>query len=224
MTSRPWPAILPVRNVRFARPTDQLDDVVRFYREGLGLAELGRFAGHAGYRGVLLGLPGMPYHLEFTQHDHGSPGPAPSRTNLLVLYFDDLTQVEQVASRLATLGHLPVEAENPYWTENGAVTIEDPDHWQVVLMPQPLARAVNAGTMIRLGVPADLPAASDVYRSASLSNAGDRDNLLAQPEYLVLGLKGWPRDAPMSRKNKGRLLALPPGWRPGAATNGKTCS
>jgi len=41
--------------------------------------------------------------------------------------------------------------------------------------------------IIRPAVPADLPAASDVYRSASLSNAGDRDNLLAHPEYLVLG-------------------------------------
>jgi catechol 2,3-dioxygenase-like lactoylglutathione lyase family enzyme len=38
--------------VRIARPTDQLDDVVRFYREGLGLPEIDRFAGHAGYRGV----------------------------------------------------------------------------------------------------------------------------------------------------------------------------
>ena len=44
--------------------------------------------------------------------------------------------------------------------------------------------------MIRLGVPADLSAASDVYRSASLSNAGDRDNLLAHPEYLILGPEG----------------------------------
>jgi GNAT superfamily N-acetyltransferase len=44
--------------------------------------------------------------------------------------------------------------------------------------------------IIRLGVPADLPAASDVYRSASLSNAGDRENLLAHPEYLVLGREG----------------------------------
>ena len=41
--------------------------------------------------------------------------------------------------------------------------------------------------IIRIGVPADLRAASDVYRSASLSNAGDRDNLLAHPESLVLG-------------------------------------
>ena len=44
--------------------------------------------------------------------------------------------------------------------------------------------------MIRLGVPADLPAAAGVYRRASLSNAGDRDNLLAHPEFLILGPEG----------------------------------
>jgi GNAT superfamily N-acetyltransferase len=44
--------------------------------------------------------------------------------------------------------------------------------------------------MIRLGTPADLPAATSVYRRASLSNAGDRDNLLAHPEYLILGPEG----------------------------------
>jgi ribosomal protein S18 acetylase RimI-like enzyme len=44
--------------------------------------------------------------------------------------------------------------------------------------------------MIRLGTPADLDAASSVYRRASLSNAGDRDNLLAHPEYLILGPAG----------------------------------
>ena len=44
--------------------------------------------------------------------------------------------------------------------------------------------------MIRLGTPADLPACAEVYRRASLSNAGDRDNLLAHPEYLILGPEG----------------------------------
>ena len=44
--------------------------------------------------------------------------------------------------------------------------------------------------MIRLGTPADLDAASGVYRRASLSNAGDRENLLAHPEYLILGPEG----------------------------------
>ena len=44
--------------------------------------------------------------------------------------------------------------------------------------------------MIRLGIPADLPAVAGVYRRASLSNADDRDNLLAHPEYLILGPEG----------------------------------
>jgi ribosomal protein S18 acetylase RimI-like enzyme len=44
--------------------------------------------------------------------------------------------------------------------------------------------------VIRLGTPADLAAASSVYRRASLSNEGDRDNLLAHPEFLILGPEG----------------------------------
>jgi ribosomal protein S18 acetylase RimI-like enzyme len=140
MASQRWQAALPVRQVRIARPTDQLDELVRFYRDGLGLFELERFAGHAGYRGVLLGLPGTDHHLEFTEHEGGSPGPAPSRDNLLVLSFHDRSAVARVAGRLAGLGYPPVPAENPYWTENGGVTVEDPDRWRVVLMPAPLTR------------------------------------------------------------------------------------
>lgn len=44
--------------------------------------------------------------------------------------------------------------------------------------------------MIRLGTLADLPTCASVYRRASLSNAGDRANLLAHPEYLILGPEG----------------------------------
>jgi ribosomal protein S18 acetylase RimI-like enzyme len=44
--------------------------------------------------------------------------------------------------------------------------------------------------MIRLGTSVDLAAASSVYRRASLSNESDRDNLLAHPEYLILGPEG----------------------------------
>ena len=56
--------------------------------------------------------------------------------------------------------------------------------------PSPPPIPLHTVAMIRLGVPADLPAAAEVYRRASLSNAGDRDNLLAHPEYLVLGSEG----------------------------------
>ena len=44
--------------------------------------------------------------------------------------------------------------------------------------------------MIRLGTPADLAAAAGVYRRASLSDESYRDNLLAHPEYLILGPGG----------------------------------
>ncbi len=57
-------AALPVAQVRVARPTDRLIEVIQFYRDGLGLREIGAFTGHAGYDGVMLGLPGAGYHLE----------------------------------------------------------------------------------------------------------------------------------------------------------------
>jgi catechol 2,3-dioxygenase-like lactoylglutathione lyase family enzyme len=121
-----------VAQVRVARPTDRLDAVVRFYRDGLGLPELFRFADHDGYDGVMLGLPGRSYHLEFTHHRDGSPCPAPSRDNLLVLYIPDADQLARMRGRLTSLGHAPVTPENPYWQDK-SVTFEDPDGWRVVL-------------------------------------------------------------------------------------------
>jgi GNAT superfamily N-acetyltransferase len=62
--------------------------------------------------------------------------------------------------------------------------------------------------IIRLGVPADLSAASDVYRSASLSNAGDRDNLLAHPKYLVLGPEGLAEGRTYVAEEEGSLVGF----------------
>ena len=128
----PWPSSIPVAQVRIARPTDRLEQVVAFYRDGLGLPVLGEFRDHAGYDGVMLGLPGHDYHLEFTQHRDGSSCPAPSRDNLLVLYIPDPTSLAQALRRLEERGHAPVEPENPYWRDK-AWTYEDPDGWRLVL-------------------------------------------------------------------------------------------
>ena len=128
-----WPEDFPVAQVRVARPTDKLEEVVRFYREGLGLRVLGSFEGHAGYDGVMLGLPGALFHLEFTRHAAGSPCPAPTKDNLLVLYVGDRAAVLRKVEKLQALGCEPVEPENPYWAAQG-FTFEDPDGWRVVLM------------------------------------------------------------------------------------------
>lgn len=132
-----WPDRLPAVEVRVARPTDQLDAVLAFYCGDLGLPELYRTTAH-GYQVVMVGLPGDKYHLEFTSHVDGSPGRAPTDENLLVLYFATEDQMFDVVSRLGESGHQPVELDNPWWRENGAVAFADPDNWRIVLMPRPI--------------------------------------------------------------------------------------
>ncbi|HEX8847452.1 MAG TPA: VOC family protein [Pyrinomonadaceae bacterium] len=128
-----WPQSLPAVQSRIARPTARLKDVVRFYRDGLGLDVIGSFENHAGYSGVMLGLPGHEYHLEFTSHEDGSPCPAPTKDNLLVFYIPDIEAINHLTERLNGLGYFAVEPENPYWKEKGT-TFEDPDGWRIVLM------------------------------------------------------------------------------------------
>ena len=123
----------PVTQVRMARPTDRLAEVVHFYRDALGLEQIASFEGHAGYDGVMLALPGRRDHLEFTHYASGSPCPAPTKDNLLVFYVEDDAAIREMAARLKRHGHEPVEPKNPYWAEEG-LTFEDPDGWRVVLM------------------------------------------------------------------------------------------
>jgi catechol 2,3-dioxygenase-like lactoylglutathione lyase family enzyme len=133
------PIVFPyarVSQVRIARPTDRLEEVVAFYRDGLGLRELGRFSDHEGYDGVMLGLPEATYHLEFTQHRTGSPAPAPSADNLLVLYILDADELAGLQKRLRSMGYRAVDPLNPYWADK-SVTFEDPDGWRVVLCSEP---------------------------------------------------------------------------------------
>ncbi|WP_397536499.1 VOC family protein [Rummeliibacillus pycnus] len=130
---RNWPNEMKVAQIRVARPTDQLDKIVEFYCRGLGLKKIGSFEGHRGYTGVMIGLPGFDYHLEFTQHIDGSPCPAPTNDNLLVFYMPDRKQIEEITDRLKSMGYDTVRPENGYWGELG-VTIEDPDGWRIVLM------------------------------------------------------------------------------------------
>src|SRR3954453_18999808 len=95
-----WPDRLPAVEVRIARPTDKLGEVIDFYCSDLGLPELFRTTAH-GYQVVMVGLPGDGYHLEFK----------------------------------------PVELDNPWWRENGAIPFADPDNWRIVLMPKPIPLA-----------------------------------------------------------------------------------
>ena len=115
--------------LRVARHTERLDEVVAFYRDGLGLPEIGGFRDHDGYDGVFLAVPGTGAHLELTAGGgHGAP--APHAESLLVLYLGDDATVRAAAERL---GADPVAPTNPYWAEHG-LTFADPDGFRVVLV------------------------------------------------------------------------------------------
>ena len=128
-----WATHLPVRAVRIARPTNQLEKIATFYRDVVGLPELGRFEKHEGYSGVMIGLPDISYHLELVSHEDGIPNIAPTREDFLVFYIDDQAAIEALVERLASHGYTPVEPENLYWAFGG-VTYEDPDGYGLIFM------------------------------------------------------------------------------------------
>jgi catechol 2,3-dioxygenase-like lactoylglutathione lyase family enzyme len=67
-------------DLRVARHTERLEEVVAFYRDGLGLREVGRFRDHESYDGVFLEIPGSGAHLELTSGGrHGTPEPDRSK-------------------------------------------------------------------------------------------------------------------------------------------------
>lgn len=131
--AKEWPSSLPVVQIRFARPTGQMDEVTAFYREGLGLPVIFSYEDDADYDGIMFGLPGRQYQLEITRHRGDRPCPAPPPDSLLVLYIPDQKARDILVERLAKMGYTPSAPRNTYWAEKG-VTISDPDGWNVVLM------------------------------------------------------------------------------------------
>jgi catechol 2,3-dioxygenase-like lactoylglutathione lyase family enzyme len=118
--------------LRVARPTDDIDALLTFYRDGLGLELLYRFESHDGFDGVMLGGRGAPWHLEFTRAQGHAAGRAPTQDNLLILYLPDRADWETAVRRMRGAGHAPVPAFNPYWDREG-LTFQDPDGYRVVL-------------------------------------------------------------------------------------------
>jgi catechol 2,3-dioxygenase-like lactoylglutathione lyase family enzyme len=122
----------PRSHLRVARPTDQLEAVVKFYRDGLGFSILGSFENHDGFDGIMLGHRRQQYHLEFTRKQGHVAGRAPTADNLLVFYIPDGKEWDDAVRRMGQCGYEPVTSFNPYWDKRGR-TFEDPDGYRVVL-------------------------------------------------------------------------------------------
>lgn len=118
--------------LRVARPTDDIEALIPFYKDGLELEVLSRFEGHDGFDGVMLGHPGAPYHFEFTRAHGHSAGRAPTQDNLLVFYLPDPAEWQAAIDRMESAGFSAVPAFNPYWDRLGR-TFEDPDGYRIVI-------------------------------------------------------------------------------------------
>ncbi|MDZ8119497.1 VOC family protein [Pontiella agarivorans] len=124
--------IFPKTTMRVARPTDHLPEIAAMYEKGLGFEVLARFEDHEGFDGVILGIPGAAYHLEFTHHRGDCVGKAPTEDHLLVFYIEDAAGWAERCEQMESSGFLRVPSFNPYWDACGK-TFEDLDGYRVVL-------------------------------------------------------------------------------------------
>lgn len=117
--------------LRVARHTSDINQIIYFYHDLLGLELLGSFEDHNGYNGVFLGLKNTGWHLEFTTSAH-APQHEPDDDDLLVFYQPSVAEYEALKQKLETGNVAAITAKNPYWNQNGC-TYLDPDGYRVVI-------------------------------------------------------------------------------------------
>lgn len=116
--------------LRVARHTTDLQAILVFYRDILGLEVIGSFKDHSDYDGVFLGMADTSWHLEFTVSNE-APVHMPDEDDLLVFYVTEEVY-GTLTERLKIAGVPEVRAKNPYWQHNG-ITFSDPDGFRIVI-------------------------------------------------------------------------------------------
>lgn len=125
--------MMPLMQIRVARPSRDLERACAFYRDAVGLPVLSSFADHEGFSGVILGVPDAAHQLELVRHAEVEP--SPTTEDQLVLYLGSAAAVANRATAIEAAGHEPQAPPNPYWTCEGAIAFVDPDGYWLVLSP-----------------------------------------------------------------------------------------
>ena len=102
--------MLGIPKLRVARPSDDLEALLPFYCDGLGLSVLYRFEDHNGFDGIMFGATEAPYHFEFTRARARVAGKAPTEENLLVFYFPVREEWQAAVARMREAGFAPVRS------------------------------------------------------------------------------------------------------------------
>jgi hypothetical protein len=124
--------MLTQKKLRIARPSNDLAAIEKFYCDGLGLERLGGFEDHQGIDGLMLGQAGCLYHFEFTRHRDGSIQPSPTKEDLVIFYIPEMSEWQNITTKIESNGFKPITSHNPYWDQKGK-TYQDPDGYRIVI-------------------------------------------------------------------------------------------
>ena len=116
---------------RFARHTNNLEQLKSFYIDVLGFELLGGFENHNGYDGIFIGKSNENWHLEFTKSEEVVTFNF-GEEDILVFYPNTKLEFEIILDKIKSHEIEFILAKNPYWNENGKMIL-DPDGYCVVI-------------------------------------------------------------------------------------------
>ncbi|MBS7527393.1 VOC family protein [Fusibacter paucivorans] len=118
--------------MRIAHHTMNLDGMVTFYVDLLGLRLKSVFKSETGYEGVIFCDDSDTWEIEFTTSED-LPKCCSDEDDLIILYFDSMAVYNSTIERVSQLRHLEFAPRNPYWEERGRL-FKDPDGNRVVIV------------------------------------------------------------------------------------------
>lgn len=116
---------------RFARHTNNLEKLKKFYTTILSLEVLGNFENHNNYDGIFLGKQNLDWHLEFTQSDEVVEFNF-NEDDILVFYPENLVEYDSLIENINNNNISFIESKNPYWNQNGKMIL-DPDGFRIII-------------------------------------------------------------------------------------------
>ena len=117
--------------LRFARHTNNLENIKSFYIDILGFELLGSFENHNNYDGIFIGKPNLHWHLEFTKSNEIVELNF-GEEDYLVFYPENHTEYQEIIKRIVENKIEFIESKNPYWNENGKLFL-DPDGFGIII-------------------------------------------------------------------------------------------
>ena len=85
-------------NLRIARHTKNLKNVLNFYVDIIGLEKIGGFENHNGYDGIFIGKKNLDWHLEFTT-SFEIPNHFFDEDDIIVFYPESKDEFEKIIKK-----------------------------------------------------------------------------------------------------------------------------